>query len=755
MIPSEPTKPESGAQLPTPMPGVGPQSGTLLPLDPPLGNGVGTLTLPPALASTPNAMALLRALQRRWLLALTLGLIAAAVAAGVTAFLLPTSKFTARSMLHVMHQQPRVLFGTASEAGADFGTYQKTQSALVKSRLVLNAALRSPKVAELSLIREQPKPIDWLEKEVQIDFSLSPELMRIVMIGEKPQELETLVNALTDAYLQEIVLRDHKKRTQHLDDLKELRNKLQDELKRRRGSVRKMATSIGSGDPHTAQLNHQLAVQQFGMAQGEFVRYQAELRRLEVELRTQQSRQKFMPDATPSEAVVEEVISKDSNVLAYAKRLIQLESELEGIRMTVKPEQFAVKAADTQKKIESLKQDLEKYRQEVRPKIIKTVREANERNYKGYLAALQERIAILKEFESQLGEVVMNLGEKTRQMGGQVLDLEEFRSEITLTESMTTKAMTEVEALSYEIEAPPRVYKLEEAVVTRTNDVGRVAKLASASGAGVFALILLIVSWLEYQTRRVSTGDDVVHGLGLPLVGALPAMPERARRLGTASKARDRHWLNLLTESVDATRTMLLHSARRDALRVVMVTSALSGEGKTSLACHLATSLARAGRKTLLLDGDLRNPSAHRLFEQALEPGFCELLRGEVALTDVARPTQASGLWLVSAGRCDARSIQALAQDGIRDIFRSLKEQYDFVVVDSSPVLPVADTLLIGQHVDAVIFSLLRDVSRLPKVFAAYQRLSSLGIRLLGAVVNGAREDIYRSTYNYAVTATE
>jgi hypothetical protein len=301
---------------------------------------------------------------------------------------------------------------------------------------------------------------------------------------------------------------------------------------------------------------------------------------------------------------------------------------------------------------------------------------------------LQQRITLLKEVETQLDAEVKRLGEKTRRMGSQVMDLEEFKSEISLTEDMTKRAMAEVETLGYEIEAPPRVYRLEEAVVTRTNDLPRVLKMAGMAGGGVFALILLIVSWLEYQARRVSTGDDVVHGLGLPLVGALPALPERSRRLGAASSARDRQWQNLLTESVDATRTMLLHSARQGALRVVMVTSALSGEGKTSLACHLATSLARSGRKTLLLDGDLRHPSAHRLFELPLEPGFSEVLRGETSLADAARATQANGLWLMSAGRCDAQAIQALAQDGIGNIFRSLKEQYDFIVVDSSPVLP-------------------------------------------------------------------
>jgi polysaccharide biosynthesis transport protein len=119
------------------------------------------------------------------------------------------------------------------------------------------------------------------------------------------------------------------------------------------------------------------------------------------------------------------------------------------------------------------------------------------------------------------------------------------------------------------------------------------------------------------------------------------------------------------------------------------------------------------------------------------EPGFSEVLRGELMATDTIRPTSVSRLWLMPAGHWDAHAVQALAQESVRDMFSSLKEHYDFIIVDSCPVLPVADALLLGQHVDAVIFSILRDVSRVPTVYSAQQKLNNLGIRTLGAVVIG------------------
>ena len=172
-----------------------------------------------------------------------------------------------------------------------------------------------------------------------------------------------------------------------------------------------------------------------------------------------------------------------------------------------------------------------------------------------------------------------------------------------------------------------------------------------------------------------------------------------------------------------------------------MVTSAGTGEGKTTLAAHLAGSLARAGRKTLLIDGDLRTPAAHQLFELPMQPGFSEVLLGEVEAAEAVQPTAIDGLMLMPAGQWDREVVQALARGSAAGVLEKLKEEFDFIVIDSHPVLGSADSLLLGQHADAVILSVRREVSQMPKVYAAAQRLTGLGIRVLGAVVNGTDPD--------------
>ena len=197
-----------------------------------------------------------------------------------------------------------------------------------------------------------------------------------------------------------------------------------------------------------------------------------------------------------------------------------------------------------------------------------------------------------------------------------------------------------------------------------------------------------------------STGD-VLDGLGIRIVGSLPVLPKPTRRRrGEAASLAERREQGLLVESVDATRTMLLHASRAESVRVVMVTSAVKGEGKTSLACHLAASLARAGHKTLLVDCDMRCPAAHRLFAVTPLPGVCEYLRGDCTIEDATRATAAVGLDVIPAGKYDPIALQAIAQEGLRDLFDEAKTRYDFIIVDSAPVLAVADSQLICQQVD-------------------------------------------------------
>jgi capsular exopolysaccharide synthesis family protein len=171
---------------------------------------------------------------------------------------------------------------------------------------------------------------------------------------------------------------------------------------------------------------------------------------------------------------------------------------------------------------------------------------------------------------------------------------------------------------------------------------------------------------------------------------------------------------------------------------VILVTSAVEHEGKTTCAAQLAASLARSDKRTLLLDGDLRKPGVHAALSLDMRAGLPELLRGEKANDEVVEPTGIEGLFAVTGGACDYAAVSALARPDLGRILARFRETFDHVVIDAGPVLDVSDALLLGQQSDAVILSIMIDVSRVPQVVDAVERLRSVGLRPVGAVVHGA-----------------
>jgi capsular exopolysaccharide synthesis family protein len=166
-----------------------------------------------------------------------------------------------------------------------------------------------------------------------------------------------------------------------------------------------------------------------------------------------------------------------------------------------------------------------------------------------------------------------------------------------------------------------------------------------------------------------------------------------------------------------------------------MIASAVRGEGRSTLADDLAASLARTWHRTVLIDGDTRHPTLHQRRGLPLEPGLCEVLRGESELNDALQATSEGRLWLMPAGHGDKHAQQALAREGTAALLQQLKDRYDCIVLDVPPLLEAADALVFSQHADAVLLAVRCEYSALPAVHAAYQRLTVVRSALVGAVV--------------------
>jgi capsular exopolysaccharide synthesis family protein len=274
---------------------------------------------------------------------------------------------------------------------------------------------------------------------------------------------------------------------------------------------------------------------------------------------------------------------------------------------------------------------------------------------------------------------------------------------------------------------------------TETGTTLRYAMILFSSIAALFLPAIAVILW-DLRKGRVNSAADVSKRLKIPVTGTLPMIPAMVmRRLGTPTR-RSQIWRMRYTEAIDGVAARLIRNAENDQSRVTLVTSALSGEGKTWLATQLALSLANARRRTLLVDFDLRQPALDEALGLPLSPGVCEALRGQGDVAQMVQTTETENLFVLTAGSWNRRVLAALSDGSVVTLLEQLRADFEFVIIDSSPLLPVVDARLVCQHVDAVILSVLRDVSQSAKVVAAQEMLDAFGVRNLTAVVTGGEQ---------------
>jgi polysaccharide biosynthesis transport protein len=732
--------------------GLSPQAAlpTEAPIEASVASGLRSIPGPvaPSLSTTPDAIGLLRAFQRRWRLALGLGLLVAAIAAGSAWNLFPPAKYTAEALLLVEAEQPTLIAAT-KEYRSDPETDRRTQVALIKS-LVISKVVVKPEVTVLEVIKKQRAPADWLEQQVKAEFK--GKILSVSMTSEDPAEATALVKAVTHTYLDEVANKEKLQRLERNQSLETHYDKLEKKLESKRKLLRGLSTAVGAKDKQSLSMQQRLAVSRQSMAEEELVRTQSDLKRAMAELKVLQNRRQKNESVEPSEsgnpvdvADVEKAIQDDPDVQRFLEREQALEAAVE------RNKRIARNAADPtiqipRKELADVRKKRRALVDRLRSDLLAQKKAPLETRHQAEssLAALEDQIEVMSDLEQDLRQEVGKFSGDTQKLDSQALEMESIQTEIKSAEEMAKLIGGELEVLKVELQAPDRVRLIKEAKAPLAVDGSRLVKITAMTAVGAFSVITLLVSFWEFRAQRIGTLDEVVNGLGMRVVGTVPLKPSRvSRALPDPAGAREQLWQHQLMESVDATRVMLTHTARVESLRVLLVTSAVGGEGKTSLASHLATSLARSGQRTVLIDGDLRRPMVHHLYDQPPGPGFCELLRGELGPDEVIRPTALSNLWVISAGSYDESALSVLAQPRSCNLFAQFRERFSFIVVDSAPILPVADTLLLGQHVDGALFSILRDVSQLPRIHAAHGRMAALGVPILGAVLSGTTVDTH------------
>jgi capsular exopolysaccharide synthesis family protein len=690
---------------------------------------------------------LLRAFARRWVLAVTLGLLLGGAGAAAVWFFLPPPTATASALLHVQALPSKLAF----DLGERPGDFQNTQVTLAKSRLVLNAALSSPKLASLPLLREEPDSVEWLEQNLKVAFVGSPEIMQVSLASAgHAEDLPVVVDVVADSYLEQVVDREKAEHRRSLAQLREIARLYEDKIKGIRSGLRALQEKVGStGDKNMLALRQETAQLEYQQAAAELVRLRSELRALRLQVQSQE--RGGLPAAEVTVAQVEAQVEKDPLMQEYERQKQGIEAALEEVRQRAVLGDKEPSLAPHRARLDQVREASQKRRKQIEAFVAEHLRELSKADAKSRQAAQKQRLEYLGRLEELLAKDAERLRNEASQVVRGAIDLIDLQREVDEKEELLRTINKRASALSVELEAPSRVRKIQEAVLRRPRD--QVRRLAFTGGTALALMLtsVLGVSLLEYRTRRLGATTEVVDELGMTVLGTLPVY--RPGRGG--SRDGQGYWERRLVDSVDAARTLLLHIARTAGVKTVMIASAHPGEGKTSLSGQLAASLARAGRRTLLIDADLRKPTVHELFGLALAPGLSEVLRCEAPMSAVIQPTPVPNLFLLAAGHSDESVLRVLATEGPSGTFAGLRQDYDFILVDSSPILPVPDGLMIAQQTDGVLFSVMQRVSRLPSVRAACQRLTMVGARILGAVVSASRDDGAYGYYQYYVpTAT-
>jgi capsular exopolysaccharide synthesis family protein len=343
-------------------------------------------------------------------------------------------------------------------------------------------------------------------------------------------------------------------------------------------------------------------------------------------------------------------------------------------------------------------------------------------------ASLQDELATARGREELLDSNLQKLEQRTTKLNGAAVRLNELEREADALRSVYKQILPRVTEIQLQAQHETSNVRLAAASVVPTSPYfpkKRPAMMAVTLGSFLAALGIALVR--ERIFRGFSFTDEVQHATGLPVIALLPTVSGRrlaAPEVVAAGKADP-----FFREALRSVQTALLLTSQ-DTAKTVLVTSSVSGEGKSSLSAALATQMARAGRRCLLIDCDLRMPTAHKILGLRDDAGLLQYLAGQISRDELVQ-VHRTGLHFIASGasafhasdeeRSDSPP-DLLTSYGFRGLLRSLSVQYDVVVIDSPPALALSDVEILASLADRIIYAVRWRKTGRDTVMAALQR---------------------------------
>jgi polysaccharide biosynthesis transport protein len=718
------------------------------------GRSNSTVHHQPLPASPDNAQGLsfvLHALRRWWKWVVPAGLlVGGAAAAAVYLFFEPT--YEGVSWLRITNPQ-YIAFESKSEDGTSHKVFAQTQIEMLRSPMVLGPVLGDPQIARMPEIAKQPDPLQWLAKQIAVKQVGESEFYQVIYAADDPESATKVNKAVVNEYF-------HLRGEEEVKHIEKVINILEQERDSRgkgvtllRESVRDLAKQATGKDPFAA-------AEPAPIVQNPLADIQNNLVAAEVEEEVAKARLKALENAPPPRAVAAESLL-DAKI-DERPEIRQLQAELAFKQAQLRdlaaysnrggkdPQsaQLNIDIKECEKAIAQMRTNLRKTAQAELQALAEARREEQLETLK--IDAENRHIAVdmlHERYESRVKDL--------KQTSGDTLQLRFKQGELERAEKIYSLIAERIVKLRTESGAPERVVLMNEAKASTTpvNTPYRNMILAALGGLGLpFGLALL----REKCVRRVGDAAHLEQDAKFQVLGEIAQLPagrlDRHRKPSPQPDFESR----IFEESIDCLRTRLMLANELHGLRIIAIASAGKHEGKTSVAAQLSMSLARAtNMPTLLIDGDMRDPDLHDMFNVPLEPGLTNVLQGKISLEEAIVPTEYPQLDILPGGILRENPHRLLAGDAREAFLRAIPAKYRYVIIDTPPVLAASEALMLAALADATLVCALRDVSRVEQVRKAYARLFSAGGKPVGLVLNGVPAKNYVRQYgNYSYAGT-
>ena len=693
--------------------------------------------------SARNKMVFLLSVMRRWgAICFPIGMVLA-IAATVAMRYLCQPTYQAVVWLRIEDKRPMLV--SMAKAQTDSKRFEEDQVQLICSPLVVGQALKEPTVADLPDIKRADSPVDWLTERLKV-IPTASDYYKVQFTGPTPVIAATVANTVVSAYMDINTQGDTKESQILLELLEQEKERRKKELERLQENVSVLVKQVGARDPTLAQPRGVVvmgprSLDEDKLANVEIDRQMAETKLKSLEVALSQKR------VDVSAAQVDIAINSRDEVRQLQKTIDQTKMRIE------KTIQISAKGSDDprvreqQSELTKLETSLKQLQEKLRAEVTAQVQTVELAKREMVMADLRALVAEKQSQEDLFRRRVEARAKERETVSGQSAELDNSRAAQARAETVYQAICDRALALQTEMRAPTRVTLVDRASApAKPVQDFFAAKLIAAILAALFAPFASVLLVEEFRCL-VMESKELEDAIGVPVIGEIAALPSRPRfRKGSTEQFKRNQ--ELYEESIDALRTSLVISDEMHDVKVLAVASAVSSEGKTSLASQLAVSLARAsGEQTLLIDGDMRAPDVHMVFEIGNEKGLADVLDGRCTAQEAIVTNWHEHLHLLPAGQLKRSPYVLLSSGRFESILAELRNVYRYIVIDAPPVLSASEALIIAKAADGAILCTLRERTRAPQVTLARQRLEAAGVRILGAVLAGVPARSYAYKY--------